>query len=104
MGAKLTKAELSKNIAEVCDWSLKDSRELLDVVLDCMTGALQRGERIEIRGFGCFATRVRGNRIARNPITGGKQEIPAKRVPYFRVAKELDQMLNPKGVGVPGAQ
>jgi integration host factor subunit beta len=101
---KLTKAELSKEIADSCDSSLKDSRQVLDVVLSAMTDALARGERIEIRGFGAFATRVRKTRISRNPITGGKLEVPAKRVPYFRASKDLQEILNVKSLGVPGAQ
>jgi integration host factor subunit beta len=99
-----TKAELSKTISEICDISLTDSRQLLDVVLDALIAALLRGERIEIRGFGTFATRVRKPRIARNPVTGGKLEVRAKRVPYFRPSKDLQEMLNPKSRGVPGTQ
>ena len=76
--------------------SLKDSRQVLDVVLNAMTDALARGERIEIRGFGAFATRVRKTRISRNPITGGKLEVPAKRVPYFRASKDLQEIFNVK--------
>ena len=93
---KLTKADLSKDISEACSSSLKDSRQVLDVVLNAMTDALARGERIEIRGFGTFATRVRKTRISRNPITGGKLEVPAKRVPYFRASKDLQDILNVK--------
>jgi integration host factor subunit beta len=104
MGRKLTKAELSRSIAATCNSSLREGHQVLDVVLSAMTDALARGERIEIRGFGTFATRVRKTRLSRNPITGGKLEVPAKRVPYFRASKDLQEMLNAHALGVPGGQ
>jgi integration host factor subunit beta len=91
---KLTKADLSKDIADTCDTSLKEGRQVLDIVLSAITDAITRGERVEIRGFGVFATRIRKARISRNPVTGGKLEVPAKRVPYFRVSKDLQEILN----------
>jgi integration host factor subunit beta len=101
---KLTRAELSKDIADACNSPFQESRQVLDIVLSAMTDALARGERIEIRGFGSFTTRVRKTRISRNPITGGKLDVPAKRVPYFRASKALQDMLNAKSLGVPGSQ
>ena len=104
MPGKLTKAKLSRDIAGICDSSLKDSRQILDAVLNAMTDALSRGERIEIRGFGTFSIRVRKTRVARNPATGGKFEVPAKRVLYFRASKDLQELLDLKRLGVPGGQ
>lgn len=89
MSGKLTKAELSQEIARNCGASLKESKQLLEVIVDAMIRALSRGERIEIRGFGSFATRVRKPRVGRNPRTGAAVEVQAKRVPYFRPSKQL---------------
>ena len=93
MSGKLTKAELSKEIARNCESSLKEGREILELILNAMTRALSRGERVEIRGFGSFATRVRNPRIGRNPKTGATVNVPPKRVPYFRASKELRTLL-----------
>ena len=89
MSGKLTKAELSKAIARNCGSSLKEGKELLEITLRAMARALSRGERIEVRGFGSFATRVRRARVGRNPKTGTSVGVQAKRVPYFRASKQL---------------
>jgi integration host factor subunit beta len=93
MPGKLTKAELSKEIALNCKSPLKEGKELLEIILNAMARAISRGERVEIRGFGTFATRVRNARIGRNPKTGSTVMVPAKRVPYFRPSKELRTLL-----------
>jgi integration host factor subunit beta len=58
-------------------------------------GALQSGDKIEIRGFGSFRIRQRNPRIGRNPKTGARVEVPAKKVPYFKPSKELRDLVNP---------
>ena len=63
--------------------------------------ALNRGEKIELRGFGSFRVRSRDARRGRNPKTGEPVDIPAKRVPYFKPGKELKELIN-DGVTVPG--
>jgi len=93
MSGKLTKAELSKEIAQNCEVSLKQSKQVLELILDAMVRALSKGERVEIRGFGSFATRVRNSRLGRNPVTGAKVKVPARRIPYFRASKQLKEIL-----------
>src|SRR5262249_5088140 len=56
--------------------------------------ALQKGDKIEIRGFGSFRTRQRRGRIGRNPKTGEKVEVPAKKIPFFKPSKELKDFVN----------
>ena len=56
--------------------------------------ALHRGEKIEIRGFGSFTVRVRRAKEGRNPKTGEKVSIPEKRIPFFKVGKELRELVN----------
>ncbi|MEP6540176.1 MAG: HU family DNA-binding protein [Bryobacteraceae bacterium] len=94
MPGKLTKAELSREVARVCESSLKESRRLLEIVLDAMVGALNRGDCVQVRGFGRFSTTHRRARITRNPKTGARVEVPAKRVLHFRPAKSLQRMIN----------
>ena len=62
---------------------------LLDAVFDCLLQALSRDERIEIRGFGSFETRHYRARKGRNPRTGAPVQVKPKRLPYFKVGKEL---------------
>ncbi len=89
MPGKLTKAELSRAIARNCRSSLKEGKEILELILSAIAHAISKVERVEIRGFGTFATRVRKTRIGRNPKAGTLVKVPAKRVPYFRPSKDL---------------
>ena len=61
--------------------------------------ALNRGEKIELRGFGSFRVRQRDARRGRNPKTGAPVDIPAKRVPYFKPGKELKELINAQSDG-----
>jgi integration host factor subunit beta len=56
--------------------------------------SLRAGDKIEIRGFGSFRTRQRKPRIGRNPKTGDKVEVPAKKIPFFKPSKELKDLVN----------
>jgi integration host factor subunit beta len=62
---------------------------------------LKTGDKIEIRGFGSFRTRQRQPRIGRNPKTGDRVEVPAKRIPYFKPSKELKDIVNQTVSGSP---
>ena len=67
-------------------------------MLDLMSDSLAKGQRIEIRGFGSFSLHYRPPRIGRNPKTGEEVHIPAKRTPFFKVGKELKEMVDgPEG-------
>mgnify|MGYP003290281181 CR=1 FL=1 len=56
--------------------------------------SLKQGQKIELRGFGSFRLRERGARIGRNPKTGVKVSVPAKKIPYFKPGKELKELIN----------
>jgi len=56
--------------------------------------SLRAGDKIEIRGFGSFRTRQRKPRVSRNPKTGDRVEVPAKKIPFFKPSKELKDMVN----------
>ncbi|MCV4797029.1 integration host factor subunit beta, partial [Escherichia coli] len=61
---------------------------------ESITESLNRGEKIELRGFGSFRVRERNSRKGRNPKTGTSVDIPAKRVAYFKPGKELKELIN----------
>jgi integration host factor subunit beta len=63
-------------------------------MLDSIVRSLRSGERVELRGFGSFGTRQHQPRIARNPKTGVRVEVPEKRVSYFKPSKELTNLVN----------
>ncbi len=90
-----TKANLVEEVLTLGNLTRHDSEVIVDAVFDAVIGALQRGEKIEVRGFGSFRIRQREPRIGRNPKTGERVDVPAKRVPYFKPSKELRDMVNP---------
>ena len=72
----------------------KDADFAVKVILDAMTAALARGDRIEIRGFGSFSLNHRPPRVGRNPKSGERVEVPAKHVPHFKAGKELRERVD----------
>lgn len=71
------------------DWKASEVEQLVDIVLEEIAAALERGDRVEIRGFGAFSVRTRDARVGRNPRTGASVGVEAKRVPFFKAGKEL---------------
>lgn len=90
----MTKAELVEQVASQSQLTKKDAEVIVQTVLDCITDSLQRGEKIELRGFGSFRIRNRSSRQGRNPKTGAGVQVPAKRVPYFKPGKEIKDLIN----------
>jgi integration host factor subunit beta len=72
----------------------RDLERIVDTVFEQIVLALGRGERVELRGFGMFSTRGRGERVGRNPRTGAEVTVPGKAVPRFKAGKELAERLN----------
>ena len=86
----MTKSELIAQLAERFPQLVaKDADFAVKMILDAMSEALVRGDRIEIRGFGSFALNYRPPRVGRNPKSGEKVSVPAKWVPHFKAGKEL---------------
>ncbi len=90
----MTKAELIEEVSRVVEMSRKDSEVIVETIFDSIVRALRTNEKIEIRGFGSFRTRQRQPRIGRNPKTGTRVEVPAKRIPFFKPSKELKDLVN----------
>ena len=93
-GASMTKAALVEEVARVADLTKKHSEVIVETVFRSIIDALQRGEKIELRGFGSFRLRRREPRKGRNPKTGDRVDVPSKRVPYFKPGKELKDLIN----------
>jgi integration host factor subunit beta len=91
----MTKADLVEKVTRLGDLTRRDGEVIVETVFDSVISALQSGDKIEIRGFGSFRIRQRNPRIGRNPKTGERVEVPAKRVPYFKPSKELRDLVNP---------
>ncbi|HPM41120.1 MAG TPA: integration host factor subunit beta [bacterium] len=72
----------------------RDVEVIVNTIFDSMTDALRRGDRIEIRGFGSFEVRCRKPRVGRNPKTGTSVDVGERKVPFFKVGKELRERVN----------
>ena len=90
----MTRAELIEEVSRAVEMTRKDSEQIIDTIFESIVRALRTGDKIEIRGFGSFRTRNRQPRIGRNPKTGAKVEVPAKKIPFFKPSKELKDLIN----------
>jgi len=100
----MTKADLVGEVERVAELSRKEAEAAVETIFDSIIAALQADDKIEIRGFGSFRTRERRGRTGRNPKTGAKVEVPAKKIPFFKPSKELkDYVNNPQAEGSPAS-
>jgi integration host factor subunit beta len=91
----MTKSQLAEKLAESNGvLTRKESETIVNIVFDSIQDALQNGDKVEIRGFGSFTVRERGPREARNPKSGERVSIPAKKTPFFKTGKELRERVN----------
>ncbi len=90
----MTKADLVDGVTASGDLTRRDGEVIVDTFFEGIIDAIRSDEKVEIRGFGSFRIRQRNARIGRNPKTGDKVEVPAKRVPYFKPSKELRDLVN----------
>ncbi len=90
----MNKGDLIDSIAKQTGFTKTDSGSALDAVLDAVTGALMTGDRVSLPGFGSFEVKQRSAREGRNPATGAKIKIKAKKVVKFNTGKKLDDAVN----------
>ena len=90
----MTKSQLVDAVAEDSRYPRKTVEVAVNAVFDTMVDALQSEERIEIRGFGSFTVRQYKSYSGRNPKTGEQVAVPAKRMPFFKVGKDLRARIN----------
>src|SRR5207247_8416507 len=90
----MTKAELVEEVSRVSELTKKHAEVIVKTVFDSIIEALHKDQKIELRGFGSFRIRQRRSRQGRNPKTGEKVHVPAKKIPYFKPGKELKELIN----------
>ena len=91
----IVKSKLLKQLANnYPNFLKKDLEKFTNIILDDIKQALQRGDRVELRGFGIFSTNTQKARISRNPRTGEKVATPEKKTIHFKMAKEMFKKLN----------
>jgi integration host factor subunit beta len=91
----MTKSDLIARLAERFPQLVaKDADFAVKTILDALSEALLKGDRIEIRGFGSFSLNYRPPRVGRNPKSGDKVRVPEKWVPHFKAGKELRERVD----------
>lgn len=91
----MNRSDLINRISKIHSQLLvKDAELAVKVILDSLTAALIRGERVVIRGFGSFVLNYHPPHQGRNPKMGDQVELPAKYLPYFKAGKELREQVN----------
>jgi len=91
----MIRSELIQKIAEENPHlTQRHVERLVGTVFEEITAALERGERVELRGFGAFSVKARDARLGRNPRTGEAVEVEDKKVPFFKTGKLLRERLN----------
>ena len=90
----MNKAKLIEKVSERVKIRSNVAKVIVDTIFDAMRESLEKGERIEIRGFGSFTVRDYGGYKGRNPKTGKVVDVPPKKLPYFKTGKELKERVN----------
>jgi integration host factor subunit beta len=90
----ITKSELIDHVADKLRLPKARAEQIVDTIFDSMVNALKQGEGIEIRGFGSFTVREYKGYEGRNPRTGEAVKVQNKKLPFFKVGKELRERVN----------
>jgi integration host factor subunit beta len=90
----MNKSDLVVDLAKRADIPLRKSEEIVNAVFETMSASLVNGSRIEVRGFGSFEVREYRDYTGRNPKTGKKIAVGKKKLPFFKVGKELREMVD----------
>ena len=92
----MNRSDLVLEVARAAGLTRARSEAVVTAVFERIIEALVKGEGVELRGLGTFEVRRRPARVGRNPRTGARIEVPARKVPFFRTGKELRALLNPQ--------
>ncbi|MEA5114636.1 MAG: integration host factor subunit beta [Geobacteraceae bacterium] len=90
----MNKSELIEALAERKNLSFKKAEDIINTIFESMSNALHAGERIEIRGFGSFVIKNYKPYVGRNPKTGEAITVKPKKLPFFKVGKELKEKVD----------
>ena len=93
----MNRSELIEAVAARANLPKKQAEMAVNTIFDSMTDALIKGERVEIRGFGSFTNRHYDAYVGRNPKTGEQVPVPPKRLPFFKVGKDLRERVDHGG-------
>lgn len=104
----MNKSELIEAVSQKAKITKKTAEDVVNLIFDSMVTAIVRGDRIEIRGLGSFIVKEYGAYVGRNPRTGESIEVRPKRLPFFKVGKELKERVDgtteKQGAAPPSAQ
>jgi integration host factor subunit beta len=92
----MNKSDLIVDLAKEGDLPVSKSEEIVNLVFETISRALVSGDRIEVRGFGAFVVKKYRDYTGRNPKTGGKIAVSKKKLPFFKVGKELRENVDSK--------
>ena len=91
----MTKSELISRIGELNPHLYqRDVERIVSTIFEEISTALERGDRVELRGFGAFSVKSRDSRVGRHPRTGESVKVNAKTVPFFKTGKQLRELIN----------
>ncbi|KUJ96354.1 MAG: Histone family protein DNA-binding protein [Desulfonauticus sp. 38_4375] len=90
----MNKSDLIQKLAEEKKLSPEEAADIVNIFFNSMKEALKEGNRVEIRGFGSFKIKEYEGYVGRNPKTGEKVEVKPKKLPFFKVGKDLKDYLN----------
>lgn len=90
----MTKNKLIQELAKRKNISIKTSKLVVDTIVDTLSIALISGDHIELRGFGSFSIRSYKSYVGRNPKTGKKIHVKPKKMPHFKVSKQLCKLID----------
>ncbi len=90
----MNKSEMIEAMSQKLNLPQREAGSVINSILDSMTDALAKGDNIEIRGFGSFTVKEYETYYGRNPKTGEKIEVKPKKLPFFKVGKELKEIVN----------
>ncbi len=90
----MTKSEMAEKLAEKINVKKQQAEEIINIFSNSVIEALASGDKVEIRGFGSFRVRERAAKEGRNPKTGEKVLVPAKKVPFFKTGKDFREAVD----------
>ena len=93
----MNRSDLINSLKDKVELSRKDAGKVVDTFFDALKETLSTGDRVEIRGFGSFSVKSYKPYVGRNPKTGEKINVTSKKLPFFKVGKELRDKVNSKG-------
>jgi integration host factor subunit beta len=90
----MTKSDLIQTIAEQMNLPVKEAKSIVDTIIETMADALAEGRSVELRGFGSFQVREYDGYTGRNPKSGEPIKVAPKKLPFFKVGKDLRDRIN----------